>query len=47
MCTQVLHFVVKQVGSKGEAVADLEKEKEELHPDRTLASTRPDAGPCV
>jgi hypothetical protein len=35
------------VGSKSEAVTDLEKEKEGLHPDRTLASARPDAGPCV
>jgi hypothetical protein len=28
-------------------IADLEKEKESLHLDRTLASARPDVGPCI
>jgi hypothetical protein len=36
-----------KVGSKGEAVADLEKEKEETDRDRTLASARPDADVSV
>ena len=33
-----------QVRSKGEEVADLEKEKEAKAADRMLASVRPDAG---